>query len=59
MQTVQKGAWQELDQIECRIRQQEDGVHKMKQEYKQELVRLQNLLQQKEDIIEQLKLEKR
>ncbi|XP_047001367.1 centrosomal protein of 89 kDa-like isoform X1 [Schistocerca americana] len=58
LESVQKGAWQELDHVEQRIRQQQEGVTQMKQDYQRELMRLRTLLQQKETIISQLQFEK-
>ncbi|GLH06625.1 Uncharacterized protein GBIM_12105 [Gryllus bimaculatus] len=58
LKSVQEGAWQELDVIEKRIKQQEAGVDHMKKEYHQEVVRLRNLVKQKETIIGRLQKEK-
>ncbi|XP_067005307.1 centrosomal protein of 89 kDa [Anabrus simplex] len=58
LKNVQQGAWQELDVIEKRIRQQESGVERMKDEYHQEVMRLRNLVRQKEAIIGRLQKEK-
>jgi TolA-binding protein len=57
-QTVQKGAWAELDVVEKRIRQQETDVERMKDEYHREVLHLRNLVKQKESIISRLQQEK-
>jgi hypothetical protein len=55
---VQKGAWAELDVVEKRISQQETDVERMKDEYHREVLRLRNLVKQKESIISRLQQEK-
>jgi signal transduction protein with GAF and PtsI domain len=55
---VQKGAWAELDVVEKRIRQQETDLERMKDEYHREVLRLRNLVKQKENIISRLQQEK-
>jgi hypothetical protein len=57
-QTVQKDARADLNIIEKRIRQQETDVERMKDEYHRELLRLRNLIKQKEIIINRLQQEK-
>ena len=57
-QTVQKGAWAELEVVEKRIRQQETDVERMKDEYHREVMHLRNLVKQKESIISRLQQEK-
>lgn len=57
-QTVQKDARADLNIIEKRIRQQETDVERMKDEYHRELLRLRNLIKQKEIIISRLQQEK-
>ncbi|KAJ4447075.1 hypothetical protein ANN_09064 [Periplaneta americana] len=56
--TVQKDAWTELDVVEKRIRRQETDVGRMKDEYHKEVLRLRNLVKQKEIIIGRLQREK-
>jgi hypothetical protein len=58
LQTVQKDARADLNVIEKRIRQQETDVERMKDEYHRELLRLRNLIKQKEIIISRLQQEK-
>ena len=58
LQTVQKDATAELDVIEKRIRRQETDVGRMKDEYHREVLRLRNLVKQKEIIIGRLQREK-
>ncbi|XP_021923237.1 centrosomal protein of 89 kDa-like isoform X2 [Zootermopsis nevadensis] len=58
LKTVQKDAWAELDVVEKRIHQQETDVERMKDEYHREVMRLRNLLKQKEMIIGRLQQEK-
>jgi hypothetical protein len=55
---VQKDARADLNVIEKRIRQQETDVERMKDEYHRELLRLRNLIKQKEIIISRLQQEK-
>lgn len=55
---MQKGAWAELDVVEKRISQQETDVERMKDEYHREVLRLRNLVKQKESIISRLQQEK-
>jgi hypothetical protein len=55
---VQKDAWAELGVVEKRIRQQEADVERMKDEYHREVLRLRNLVKQKEIIIGRLQQEK-
>ncbi|XP_069683075.1 centrosomal protein of 89 kDa isoform X2 [Periplaneta americana] len=58
LKTVQKDAWTELDVVEKRIRRQETDVGRMKDEYHKEVLRLRNLVKQKEIIIGRLQREK-
>ncbi|PSN48663.1 hypothetical protein C0J52_04766 [Blattella germanica] len=58
LKTVQKDAWAELDVVEKRIRRQETDVERMKDEYHHEVLRLRNLVKQKEVIIGRLQKEK-
>ncbi|PNF19336.1 hypothetical protein B7P43_G06721 [Cryptotermes secundus] len=58
LKTVQKDARADLNVIEKRIRQQETDVERMKDEYHRELLRLRNLIKQKEIIISRLQQEK-
>ncbi|KAJ9595547.1 hypothetical protein L9F63_013256 [Diploptera punctata] len=58
LKTVQKDAYAELDVIEKRIRRQETDVSRMKDEYHREVLRLRNLVKQKEIIIGRLQREK-
>lgn len=58
LDTVRKGAKQEVDSVEKRIKLQELHVRRMKRDYQREIQQLNDTIKEKENIIERFQKEK-